>query len=87
VKNISLFNRVGFRKRTFKISNLLISSVGYDSFLKKRFAGIEFAHFLDGVCNRSVSFHLASHWIWTTRLFGTLEEVENEERRLQHGSL
>jgi len=45
VKNISLFNRVGFRKRTYKISNLLISSLGYDSFLKKRFAGIEFANF------------------------------------------
>ena len=59
MKNISHFNRVGFRKRTYKISNLLIRSVGYDSFLKKRFAGIEF--FLDEVCNRSVSFHLASH--------------------------
>jgi hypothetical protein len=46
VKNISLFNKVGFHKRKYKISNLLISSVGYDSFLKKRFAGIEFANFL-----------------------------------------
>ena len=45
MKNISLFNRVGFRKRTYKISNLLISSMSYDSFLKKRFAGIEFAVF------------------------------------------
>ena len=54
--------------------------MSYDYFLKKRFAGIEFAVFLDGVCNRSVSFQLASHWIWTIRLVGTLEEITNEER-------
>jgi len=45
VKNISLFNRVGFHKRKYKISNLLIISVSYYSFPKKRFAGIEFAVF------------------------------------------